>query len=545
MKIHVKNYRGIAEADLELAPLALVCAPNGGGKSSIAQAVAAALTRNPAVVDGVTKAGAEVLLRDGEKRGRCTVGDESGSVAANWPGASVSEDGTGPRASPIACGLQSLVDLPAKSRAGVLIDAMAALPTLEDLRAACPGVRAELLDAAWKRIQSDGWDAWAKRASERSASLKGAWEQITGERWGEKKGAGWQAAGYEDRGADVDGQLVDAQVALEAAVANQAANEAEVVRLRTEASKAEAAELTVRELEAQLNEHREAADKIQGELSAMPRPETPEQMVECPHCKGHLVVVSRTEVRAPSATVDAAENEAREVALASKRADLQVVNTSAQELRDQLNHWRQALSTAKRAQQQLDSQPAGTFTAEQVAEARARVEAARRAVQARNAMRDAAACHAEIIENNELVAALATNGVRQTVLAAKMAALRARLANLSAAAGWPVVALTDELSATLGGRAYGLLSASEQFRLRTVMQVTLAGLDGSAAVIVDAADILDRSGRNGLFAMLRKGGMRALVCMTMNDVKDVPDIAKAGLGRSYWIGGATLAPVGN
>jgi len=97
---------------------------------------------------------------------------------------------------------------------------------------------------------------------------------------------------------------------------------------------------------------------------------------------------------------------------------------------------------------------------------------------------------------------------------------------------------------TLADRPYILLSESEKFRCRTALQVAMADLDGSAAVIVDAADILDRGGRNGLFAMLAQSGMRSLVCMTMNGPGDVPDLSKPGLGRSYWIGDAILAPVG-
>jgi len=545
VRITVKNYRGCAEADLELAPIALVAGLNHAGKSSIAQAVAAALTRNPAIVEGVTKAGAEVLLRDGEKRGRCTVGDESGSVSANWPGASVSEDGRGPQASEIACGLVSLVGMKPKDAAAALIAAMSALPTLDDLRAACPGVRPELLDAVWKRIQSEGWDASAKRAGERSASLKGAWEQITGERWGVQKGAGWAAPGLP--GADIDPQqeVAACRQALEDAIANQAANEAEVQRLQAEASKAQSRAATVANLEEESRTLNADVQRLIAEQNALPRPETAEQMVECPHCKGHLVVVSRTDVRAPVAGVTDEENQRRQAAIDAKREEVRVAQVGAAQVDSELREYRAALAASNRAQQQLDAMPTGTVTAEQVQAARNALRQADDWNVAVSKTAAAASRHAEIVENNDLVAALAPNGVRQTVLASKMSALRARLVELSAAAGWSTVELDDDLRVTLGGRAYGLLSASEQFRVRTVLQVALADLDGSDAVIIDAADILDRGGRNGLFSMLRVAGMRALVCMTMNDVKDVPDLSRAsGLGRSYWIGGAVAAPVG-
>jgi hypothetical protein len=186
----------------------------------------------------------------------------------------------------------------------------------------------------------------------------------------------------------------------------------------------------------------------------------------------------------------------------------------------------------------------GTGSAADVQAARdalAQAQAWRVAVQA---TAQAQAKHAEIVENNALVAALAPDGVRRTVLATKLAALNQRLADLCQTAGWAPVVVADDLSVSFAGRPFVLLSASEQYRARVTLQVALADLDGSDVVIVDAADILDRGGRNGLFAMLRGTGMRSLVCMTMNRVEDVPDLGAAGIGRSYWIGGSVLAPVG-
>ena len=53
--------------------------------------------------------------------------------------------------------------------------------------------------------------------------------------------------------------------------------------------------------------------------------------------------------------------------------------------------------------------------------------------------------------------------------------------------------------------------------------------------------MLDKRGRNGLFKALEVADVRALVCMTFSKREQVPDLAKAGLGRSYWIEGGILA----
>ena len=65
----------------------------------------------------------------------------------------------------------------------------------------------------------------------------------------------------------------------------------------------------------------------------------------------------------------------------------------------------------------------------------------------------------------------------------------------------------------------------------------MARLDNSAMVVIDAADVLDGTTRSGLFALLEDSGLPALVCMTLTRREQVPDLAAAGLGQSYWLEG--------
>lgn len=552
MEIEVKNYRGVTEASLSLAPIALVAGINGAGKSSIAQAVAAAVTQNAAPITGITKAAAGQLLRDGTKRGRCVVGDDTGNATANWPGASVSAEGTPPWASDIAAGITSIVDMKPKDAAALLISAMEAMPTHADLAAALPNVSAEMVAAIWEVIEKDGWDAAHKRSQERGAKMKGAWEYITGENYGSAKGAKWEAPFLNElpEGVELD-QLEEvaeaAKQSLESAISKQGAAQSDIDRLSEKAAAGLKAGETLASAEAQLVELQAAQDEITAQLNALPRPENGESYIECPHCKGHLVVVSRSEVRAPSTGIGEEENAARVEAITAKTNEYEKARQATSQVSQEMGVLRRLQQDGSAAAKQLDSMPRGEVTADDIAKARAHAEEAAEQVIKYNAAvkaeNDARSMHEQIVNNVLILDQLAPNGLRQKVLAKKMAEFNGMLSRLSASAGWPAVTLADDLSASLGERPYILLSESEKYRVRAVLQVAMADLDGSDLVIVDAADILDRLGRNGLFKLLAGTSMRALVCMTMNKVEDVPNLAAAGMGASYWLNDSVLSPI--
>ena len=111
------------------------------------------------------------------------------------------------------------------------------------------------------------------------------------------------------------------------------------------------------------------------------------------------------------------------------------------------------------------------------------------------------------------------------------------------AAGWKVVAIAPDMALTYGGRPYALLSTSEQYRLRAVLQAAIARLAGADLVVIDAANVLDAPTRSGLFSMLGQAELSAVVCMTLSRREQVPDLARAGLGESYWLDDGVLEPL--
>ena len=198
MEISIRNMRGIAEVDLEVGSISLVAGDNGAGKTSIAYAVAAAMTRSPAPIPGMQKQQVGALLRAGQARGYCEVSEGAGrKVRVSWPGGSIAEEGDAPAASGMACGLESVVGLKPKDAAALLVELLDLHPTHDQLAASLADVDPALIEAIWTVVAAEGWDAAQKRAQERGAKAKGAWEHVTGEHYGSLKAATWTHPAYD------------------------------------------------------------------------------------------------------------------------------------------------------------------------------------------------------------------------------------------------------------------------------------------------------------------------------------------------------------
>ena len=96
---------------------------------------------------------------------------------------------------------------------------------------------------------------------------------------------------------------------------------------------------------------------------------------------------------------------------------------------------------------------------------------------------------------------------------------------------------------TYGGTIYLLLSESAKFRVRVVLQIAMAMMDRSQVLVIDAADILDKGGRNGLFKAVKTAGLPVMISMTFDGQELMPDLGKAGIGRSYWIEGGVVVGI--
>lgn len=555
MKISIRDYRGIARADIDLSGLTLVAGRNGAGKSAIAEAAAAVLTGQTLPVSGITKSGAGALVREGAPMGEVTLARDDANIAnVKWPSAQYATDGTPPTATTHAAGLVSVLDVDARKRAAALIQYLGAEPTRDDLALALrdSGITETAIDVIWKTIEGNpgGWDDAHERARSTGQKLKGRWEQATGENYGSRKAESWCPPDWEDDLAtktadDLAVPVTLAHEFLETAIAGQAIDGAKRKVLEESAARAPALAETVERLDRERTGAFSASANANIELRTLSSSAASPPVQPCPHCRGDLVVVDGRITKPDFDIIDREESARRESAIAGKRREVEDLHAryaaddkSWSAARHDLD---QANADAKTLREMPTMAPSAPGAVERHREEVRRAEARMAAFQAKEA---ADRIHETIASNQAIIAALAPDGLRKQRLIRMLREFNEeRLRPLCAIAGWREIAITPTLDVTLDGRAYVLLSASERYRCRVVLAMAMAGIDGSAALILDAADILDRAGRNGLFRLARRSAaVPVLVCMTLGR-EEAERLAASGRVSVYWLEEGMASPV--
>ncbi len=558
LTISVRDYRGIERADIEIDRIALIAGRNEQGKSCLAEACRAALAGAEIPIPGVTRKEAKILVRDGAGSGSVVASLGESTRTIEWPKARLKANKEHDfSASDFATGLSHPFDLNPVHRATHLSKYVDSAPEFKDLvdAASDAGYNGTAIDKIWQSTKTHGWDGTHRRACEYSTNLKGQWEGVTGEKYGEKKAEAWSPSVHPG---DVEREVLDARVeTAKAAVLDTAGDvavsKAEVERLTALADAAKGvdagrkkdsdarAKLTS-ELEA-IQEQRQALPAESGGRSSNP-------IVPCPEC-GAKLIIEPVHNEPPSLklfTEDAAK-EAKSKKVQKKRA---AMDGTIENIKSQISVLTGKISAATRT---IDD--AGTATTQLVALSNAPATDEGAIAAAKTAEADAIAAlagfdskirahklHADLTKNQQLISILAPDGLRRRKLADGLGEFNKRLADISAVAAWPVVRLDETLKAHYGTRPVWAASKSGQWRARAIMQIVCAQIDGSVAVVMDEADMLDARGRNGLFKALKQADLRALVCMTFSKQDLVPNLAKRGLGRSYWIEDAKAEEIG-
>lgn len=544
MKLHIENYRGIKAASFPLAGITLIGAPNATGKSAVAQAAGAVLAGAPIPIPGVLKTLAGMLVRVGASSGFAQLDCETGTARVDWPKAALKTKGTLPTVSAIAAGIESITAAEPKRRAELLIDLLDALPNLDDLKARFvrDGTSEKAAEAVWQTIEKQGWDAAHAQAKETGARLKGQWEAVSGERYGSKKAEGyvpneWDPELASESDESLNAKLTDARDTLDGMIAVAAVDDAERERLQALAEELPTrAEFQSRRA-AELNDLLTQVNAAIAERNALRDPAS-QQTHECPHCKGALSIAGG---RIIEGTPPTEEDKASWKAAADKISTIQAEGTKA---RAALNEAVAAVRESEAAAKRLAELDTGNATVDQVERAREAAKLAQGRLDAFTKKTKADRLQSSIVQNALIVSALDTAGIRQDKLSDSIHGFLSESVNpLSAVAGWQNVEIAADMSIAYGGRAWPLLSESERYVVRTLLQSAIALRDDSAALVIDAADILDKVWRNGLIRLLRHMARPALVCMTMPTPAEVPNLRAAGMGESFWIRDGVLIPL--
>jgi hypothetical protein len=550
LTIVISNFRGCARAQLDCAPVALLAGQNAAGKSSIAQAAGAALS-GTTLFAGLRASNAGALVRLGADSGSVEVSTEDGSAGVQWPSATKVTRGSAPEASVYAVGIESVVTMQPKDRLRVLADYLGADPTRDDLSAAIAetGLDAERVTATiWGLIEQHGWDGALSLRRERGAQMKGQWHQITGANYGSSKAASWRPDLAELVEADLLAAVSNAQMARDRALTAEAVSDAERHRLEGEADLYDARLAAFERASARVSENHLALQKAQGARAALPLASRRDGL-PCPWCERPVMIVDNPPVRSLErgevGDLERPELDRRRMAIAEADGKLSHASGDLNQARRDVAAGEKAVRDSLEARERLDKWPRAVETGTgDIATAAAQLGRAEKRLAEYREKLQADEVHARI-EGNELVMAiLAPDGLRAKKLGSRMEAFHEQLAELASAAGWHGVRVDSAGNIFYSGRPYALLSSSEQYRVRALLAAAMADIDGSDVVIFDGADILDAPSRAGLFALIARLGVPALVCMTLARRDQVPDLDAAGVGRSYWLSGGNVEPLG-
>lgn len=557
MKAYVENFRGLQKAEIEIAPIALLAGKNGAGKSSLALAVAAAATGYAIPYAKLAKKDCGIMVKAGEKASQAILESATGSSTVSWPKADVVLSGNPVSISTIAAGLVDITIKKPEEIADYLTKALKALPTLEDLAAAFEALGLKKADAEteWVFIQKNGWDAAHTRAKEQGARLKGAWEQIAGERYGSDKAARWLPDGLPNGNLtqeELEDAVGEATVKVNDTIIKAAVSGAEREKLQEEADQIGDITKKVEIAKAELEELLEEQKKVHEEFANTPDPNQTESY-ECPHCEGAIHISTSGGIPASGKkfaltkveAIDPKKLKALRTAHAKACGEKENVDGRVKVASDKVRWLEQDLVKAEAAKKKLET------LGDEVAGDPAAAEAAKQELAKANAAlasfkkwQEASAKAKQITQMVNFVELLAPDGIRQKKLTETLGAFNSvYLQPLCHGLGCKLIAVQPDMSLRMGATPFQMLSASEQFRVKTVLQVALAKLEKSAIVIIDGADILDQAGRGGLLNMLLEAEMPAIICMTVNGPDKVPNLAEAGCGVTYWIEKGMCAPV--
>lgn len=110
--------------------------------------------------------------------------------------------------------------------------------------------------------------------------------------------------------------------------------------------------------------------------------------------------------------------------------------------------------------------------------------------------------HRDVAEWSAIAEALEPSGIPGEILAEALGPINARLAQSAGDTGWKHVRIGADMSVTASGRAYRLLSDSEQWRCDAQIAEAVAYLSGLRVLVLDRLDVLQPSERSAALGWL-------------------------------------------
>ena len=201
------------------------------------------------------------------------------------------------------------------------------------------------------------------------------------------------------------------------------------------------------------------------------------------------------------------------------QASAQVYQSRIRQADYELGEARVAFAIAEKLALNADAEVDTADRRADLLQAEQAVDDAKRVSQMVSAEARAAELAETIARYAEIVRAIGPQGVRSQMMEAGLKRLNTGLDIIARVALWPLVQVTERGSVMWAQvRPIQLCSASEQWRAQAAIQLTLAAMTGSKAVVLDRADLLDADNRGGLVRAVKrvsgKTGIAVLLCST-------------------------------
>lgn len=550
--IDVTGVLGIRSAAVTLTkPVALFAAPNGNGKTSLAEAVRMALGGDLVARGVKLKKDLQALVHDGMKDGSAEVEIGGDTIAfAHLP-----KGVTTPAAKytphpmlPYVMEPERFAALDEKARGAMLFELLGIKmsPKAVIERLAKRGIDQAKAERVGPLLKA-GFQEAEKAAREKATQAKGAWRQITGETYGSEKGKTWEAAVPEhDAGAaaaiaqqlqQLDAELEQAQKAIgsdQATADRRAQLQAKLPALKAKVD-------TYQRVDNKLTADRAGLAEWEQKLSATKAEAGQGKRVGLVHdlaaaLAGFFDEVYPENTNFPREVDAPAANEAARVLDAYEAEHGQIGVAGNPEAAGRLPEYQRSrdlmanavaagerdLAAIKQAQAEaelIEQELAHPFDSEALANGQRQIATlkAKRAelVKQGDSLRvqkaaadaagkktaEAAEHHADVEAWTACADALAPNGIPGEMLAEGLAPFNERLQQSATDADWFVVRVRSDMSIEAQyvgedvARPHKLLSESEQWRANAMLAEAVSHFAGLKFLMLDRFDVLDLGGR--------------------------------------------------
>lgn len=581
-RITIENLIGIAHIDVDLAaPIAVFAGANHAGKSSVREAVRAALLGMPERV--LKKKDLGQLVHDDAKHGSVVIDFDGGQATftapkgvhdlkhdltmADWERQSL--------ALPYCLDPAMFAQASADERRRLLFALSGASSKPEDIVTAMHerGLTDEVIKAVTPMLRA-GFPACAKMAEERCRDAKAAWKAVTRETYGPVKAEGWKAQAPEVDTTTIEqlktrveilkGKISTERTRLGAAQQKlktwQDAEESRQADQKTFEGLGAIKDKLARD-EAELQKWTALVQQLEQRAGTGPRVGLVHDLaawllVTAEHIHQHgPELKSMKDVEEAIALYEKqygeigaqGDPEAAEKLLEAVRArdlmqrcvdndrrDIETAKAAGARLEQKVEKGSEAEITTLQESLRAASQELATTSADLASlqdQQRAADSAARRT-------KEAAAAHQDAQDWQAAIDSLSSDGIPADILLKSLGPVNRELARASTTFEFARVEIVgSDIDIYADGRPYALLSESERWRADTQIALALADLSGLRLVALDRVDILDLPSRadclGGLDAMVERGQLET--ALVFGTFKKLPRVNVFAHAQGYWI----------